>query len=167
MDHHHHHCSRYLEQMVLSLNSSHHRNFYKSIPFSCWLQAQPPHRSSSIEPSIFHARFISTEPTLFHAGCTSTKPVLFHTGCNNLPLARISPIDPVLFHTGCNTLPRTRISPTEPVLFHIGCNTLPLQGFPLQSQPFFMLDSVPCLCKDFHYKSSPFSCWMQYLASYI
>ena len=58
-----------------------------------------------------------------------------------------------------------RSSPIEPAIFHVGCSTLLLQGFPLQSQPFFMLDAVPCLCKDFHYRANPFSCWMQYLAS--
>ena len=35
LDHHHHHYFRYLNQMVLSLHSSHHRKFYRAIPFSC------------------------------------------------------------------------------------------------------------------------------------
>ena len=33
--------------LVLSHDSSHHRKFYRASPFSCWLQAQPPCRSSS------------------------------------------------------------------------------------------------------------------------
>ena len=54
-------------------------------------------------------------------------------------------------------LASARISTIEPALFHVGCSTLPLQVFPLQSQPFFMLDAVPCLYKDFHYRANPFS----------
>ena len=34
---HHHHCFRYLDQLVLSLNSTRHRKFYRVSPFSCWL----------------------------------------------------------------------------------------------------------------------------------
>ena len=37
--HHHWHYSRYLKQMVLSLNSIRRRNFYRSISFSCSLWA--------------------------------------------------------------------------------------------------------------------------------
>ena len=68
------------------------------------------------------------------------------------------------FSRGMQHLASVRISPTEPTIFHVGCSTLPLQGFPLQIQPFFMLDVVPCLYKDFHYRANPFSWWMQYLA---
>ena len=32
---HHHHYFYYLNQLVISLNSSRHRKFYKAIPFSC------------------------------------------------------------------------------------------------------------------------------------
>ena len=35
LDHHHHHFFHYLDQMLLSLNSTHHNKFYRSIPFSC------------------------------------------------------------------------------------------------------------------------------------
>ena len=44
---HHHHCFHYLDQLVLSLNSTRHRKLYRANPFSCWLQAYPPRRSSS------------------------------------------------------------------------------------------------------------------------
>ena len=55
LDHHQHHCFCYLEQMVLSLNSTHHRKFYRANPFSCWVQASPPCRSSSTDLALFHA----------------------------------------------------------------------------------------------------------------
>ena len=32
-----HHCFCYLDQLVLSLNSTHHRKFYRARPFSFWL----------------------------------------------------------------------------------------------------------------------------------
>ena len=35
LDNHHHYYFRYLKQMVLSLNSTRHRNFYRANPFSC------------------------------------------------------------------------------------------------------------------------------------
>ena len=38
LDHHHNHCSYYLNQMVLSLNSSHHKKFYRDSPFSCFFR---------------------------------------------------------------------------------------------------------------------------------
>ena len=117
-------------------------------------------RTSPTETILFPTRW----GTLPLARISPTEPVLFHTGCSTLPLARISPTKPVLFHTGCNTLPLARISPTKLVLFHTGCSTLPLARISLQSQSFFILDVAPCLCKDFHYRSSPFSYWMQYSA---
>ena len=37
LDHHHHNCFRYLNQIVLSQHSSRHSKFYRANPFSCWL----------------------------------------------------------------------------------------------------------------------------------
>ena len=39
--------TRFGSSLVLSHDSSHHRKFYRANPFSCWLQAQHPSRSSS------------------------------------------------------------------------------------------------------------------------
>ena len=66
---------------VLSHDSSHHRKFYRDSPFSCWLQAQHPCRSSSELISIpksecptQHLYLIMQEPILqsYQIGMPST-----------------------------------------------------------------------------------------------
>ena len=48
-----HHCSLYLKKMVISLNSTHHRKFYRANPFSCWMYISTlisDHGSPSLPP---------------------------------------------------------------------------------------------------------------------
>ena len=89
----------------------------------------------------------STEPALFHAGCRHSLHVGIHPQIQPFFMLDVLPCPCKEFRYRANPfscwmqhLASARISPTEPALFHAGCNTLPLQGFPLQSQPFFMLD---------------------------
>ena len=55
---------------------------------------------------------------------------------------------------------------TETTIFNDGCRPSLHVGLHQHSQPFFMLDVLPCSCKYFSYRSSPFSYWMQHLASH-
>ena len=106
---------------VLSYYSSCHRNFYRANPFSCWLQAKPPCRSSL------------TEPSFFHVGCT-TLPLQGH------PLQSQSFF--ILDATPCllEGFPLQSQS-----FFILDSSPCLLQGFPLQSQSFFILDATHCL----------------------
>ena len=105
----------------------------------------------------------STEPSLFHASCRPNIHVRLHQQSQPFFMLDVFPCPckefpyrAIPFSCWMHHLAFVRNSPTESTLFHVGCNTLPLQGFPLQSQPFFMLDAVPCLCKGFLYKETLF-----------
>ena len=126
---------------------------YRAISFSCWMQHHAFARISPTNPTLFHSRC----NTLPMQGFPLQRQPFFMLDegpclCKDLPYRSIP------FSCWMQHLASARISTKEPALFHAGCSTFPLQVFPLHSQPFFLLDAVPFLCKDFHYSANPFSC---------